>query len=171
MGIGVCAGSSMMGGHVSAVRLRARHGCVLLAAVGRQARSLERRGDPAATSSARRTPAAAGAEAEIDLGGPGADRCAGRSDPHSATGGLAAAGHPGHGDPLAPGPATPPVGRQVPSWPFRSARYSARHPPSGPSPGRGECCLGIQENPWRACGTWRPDRALDGMGGPYQGRG
>ncbi|MGH3373341.1 MAG: hypothetical protein ACRDP6_01240 [Actinoallomurus sp.] len=75
---------------------------------------------------------------------PGADRCAGRCDPQSATGGLAAAGHPGHGYPLAPGPAAPPAGCQVPSRPLRSTRYSTRHPPSGPTPGKGEPGLGYR---------------------------
>jgi putative transposase len=62
----------MMGGHVSAVRLLPDPQWVLLAAVGGQGGVLERRGDPAAPSPARRSSASSGAQAGIGLGRPGA---------------------------------------------------------------------------------------------------
>jgi hypothetical protein len=70
-----------MDGHVPAVRLPPRGQWVLLAAVGRQGRGLEGRGTPSATPPAPRAPTAAGTQTTIDVGRPGADRCAGTCDP------------------------------------------------------------------------------------------
>src|SRR4051794_10206033 len=99
--MGVCVRCRMMDGHVPSVRLSPYRQRVLLDAVGLPAGCVEGRGDPAVASPARRAATAAAAQAEADLGRPGADRRAGQRDPQAATGGTAAAGDPGHGAAMA----------------------------------------------------------------------
>jgi hypothetical protein len=94
---GVHVWCRMMDGHVPAVRVSPRRQRVSLDARGPPAGRVEGRRDLAVAAPARGASATAGAQAEADLGRPGADRDVGQCDPKGASGGIAAAGEAGHG--------------------------------------------------------------------------
>src|SRR3954468_11279027 len=114
----------MMDGHVSSVRVSPRRQRVVLDAVGPPTGRVEGRRDPAVASPAGRIATPAGAQAEIEMVRPGADRRTGRCDPQGTPRGIAVVGAPGDGGAVESCPAPPADG---PPNPGRAALAGPPH--------------------------------------------
>src|SRR6266478_7301114 len=137
----------MITGHVPAVRLPPDHADHLMAAAVPARGDVADRRDLDPAPPARRAAAAPAAPPGTDLGGPRPARDPARRDTQSAAPGAAAAGHPGHHAPLAPGHRPPPLGRQVHARQDRPPGDPPEHQGPDPPAGPREPRLGVPPDP------------------------
>jgi hypothetical protein len=113
---------------------------------------------------ARRSPAAAAAPPEAELGGPGTPGDPVQRDTESPPPRAAVAGHPGHDRALASRHRPPPLGRQVHARQDRPASHPPEQrgpdPPAGPRKPR----LGLPQDPRGTGRAGSTSLGVDGMG-------